>query len=382
MRKNILLFVMIVVMLSLFVNAEEIQLPDFYGSAKDVDSQIFSVTSIEGYGFSLSDEISNGDLIDLRVKFTVRSDNVHKVRLRVSGSGLRYYKYYYFNPPSSYDGRPFNKGSTYSVTVRDYPVERKSTANCGEKTNIYISQLNQNADGSYQNFAESSYQKDTTLVCDDVCSTVILDSRVCRSNDVQSEWRLHDCSTTWSIDEDCDYGCSNGECLPECTSDSQCGELESCSGRECVVTKDCVRDSQCNQGTICDLNLFTCINDAECNSDFECSELQKCQNQKCENVVCDGYVVNHECVVIPPNCNNNDCAIDEACLSESCQKLECGDNEVIENHQCVAQVECVNDQQCGNYATCVIGDTQSENQCVEYGFFEKIWRWIISLFIY
>ncbi|MGV8152146.1 MAG: DUF4215 domain-containing protein [Candidatus Nanoarchaeia archaeon] len=127
--------------------------------------------------------------------------------------------------------------------------------------------------------------------------------------------------------EDCEYGCFNGDCLPQCTKDSDCGgesySEEYCVGKNVVINHtmpECI-DNSCSSKTIpetieiCD---YRCEN-GECKEPV-CGDGNKEGNEECD----DGNIINgdgcsSECKTETAVCfKNSDCGINGWLGEESC----------------------------------------------------------------
>ena len=219
-----------------------------------------------------------------------------------------------------------------------------------------------NSDGTYRSDNEGYYNANTKLLCNDVCKYQILENNVCKDGNVQDKVIVNNCNLVWTIEEDCDFGCSNGVCEPECRSDLECGSGEYCSNDFC--------------------NKIPVTND--CNTNDDCDFSQKCAYKStgniCENLNCPygQYIVDHACVDKPYECSNSDCREDEACVNNVCSVLRCDDNTEPKNHACLPIIECTTNEQCGN-GVCKIGEKTSDNTCVQVNWFVRFLLFIVNL---
>jgi hypothetical protein len=110
---------------------------------------------------------------------------------------------------------------------------------------------------------------------------------------------------------DFEYGClsNNGDCYPfECFFDFECDQGHWCFENKCVSA-----DCSCGilEGGVCEK--------FECCSDLDCSLGLVCVDNICH---------------IPECVEDNDCLLNESCLSSSCTAVLCRDWEEVINHSC------------------------------------------------
>lgn len=142
----------------------------------------------------------------------------------------------------------------------------------------------------------------------EVCETVILGYKVCRSmnkcltgdecadNEV-CDWTgsYYDCVAVCTADADCEFGyrCVAGtpynrcEYANECQSDADCPAFRTCepSGNwmRCIISLGgglCLNDTNCDPSEYCDLSLGffgTCKSRDQCAMDADCGENMKCE---------------------------------------------------------------------------------------------------------
>lgn len=142
----------------------------------------------------------------------------------------------------------------------------------------------------------------------EVCETVILGYKVCRSmnkclsseecavNEV-CDWTgsYYDCVAVCAVDTDCDFGyqCVAGtpynrcEYANECQSDADCPAFRTCepSGNwmRCILSLGgglCLNDTNCDPSEYCDLSLGffgTCKSRDQCAMDADCGDNMKCE---------------------------------------------------------------------------------------------------------
>lgn len=142
----------------------------------------------------------------------------------------------------------------------------------------------------------------------EVCETVILGYKVCRSmnkcltsaecavNEV-CDWTgsYYDCVAVCAVDTDCNFGyqCVAGtpynrcEYANECQSDADCPAFRTCepSGNwmQCILSLGgglCLNDTNCDPSEYCDLSLGffgTCKSRDQCAMDADCGDNMKCE---------------------------------------------------------------------------------------------------------
>ncbi|MDP2925486.1 MAG: hypothetical protein Q8N99_03885 [Nanoarchaeota archaeon] len=145
---------------------------------------------------------------------------------------------------------------------------------------------------------------------------------------------------------DCNFGCSNGLCKPQCTTDSECSQNQICAQNSCVNII-CKNDLQCNDNNL--NTIDTCINPGTVNSNcnhtlltVRCSYDSECgtnsyKGQKfcMNNNVFDKYTT-YKC--------NNPGTISSTCTSNATDKLFESCSIRCLNGNCIA--ECITDNDC------------------------------------
>lgn len=131
--------------------------------------------------------------------------------------------------------------------------------------------------------------------CVRVCDAGFIGSPMCSGNTVVQQYQNSDCSTEIKTVESCTFSCQNSQCVePQCPS----------------VAPQPTSWSQCNNGEMFRTNY-------ECNADTSYQYRAFTETQDCE-------------------CGtSNQCQYDETCNSNVCTQLQCADNEVADNHECI-----------------------------------------------
>ena len=129
------------------------------------------------------------------------------------------------------------------------------------------------------------------------------EEKKCYSDDVY--W-YDSCGNREERDEECDYGCDNGQCedepIQDCTTATECG------------TNGYVSDNYCFESNVVkDFKTFTC-SVGECGNTIA-KQLQEICTKGCTNGVCDGS----PCI---PDCINKECGTDGC--SGSCGECDEG----------------------------------------------------------
>ncbi|MEM3121963.1 MAG: hypothetical protein QXH60_00785, partial [Candidatus Pacearchaeota archaeon] len=115
------------------------------------------------------------------------------------------------------------------------------------------------------------------LICEGKNVINVVKSPLCLANNL--------CSQTESRNfiQSCEFGCSNGECLPfigECRKDSDCDDgnrltIDSCVNNFCRhTTIQCTLNSDCNDGN--ELTIDSCVNNQCINAKVQCTQNRHC----------------------------------------------------------------------------------------------------------
>lgn len=198
-------------------------------------------------------------------------------------------------------------------------------------------------------------------------------------------WECQDIGVWWYT-ANCDYGCSNGECQQQQCTDHETkscsgnsvywfdscgdrqGEYERCESDETCQGNKCVRF--CQDGFIgsklCSgLDIVQQYQSSDCSTEIRTIETCQdgCENSQCidpqcptcpdptawsqcmeeemfrDNYKCD-VTTDYECKVFSEeqNCEcgtSGQCQYDEGCEDNVCVILECEENEIADNHECV-----------------------------------------------
>ena len=130
--------------------------------------------------------------------------------------------------------------------------------------------------------------------CVRFCEEGFIGSPLCSGNKVVQQYQLVDCSTDIRDVEVCTFGCQNSQCVdPQCPTCSQPTSW-----------------SQCVEGEMFRTNY-------ECNADtnYECRVFTETQACECGT--------------------SNQCGYDETCEDNVCVQLECSEEEIADNHECI-----------------------------------------------
>ena len=196
--------------------------------------------------------------------------------------------------------------------------------------------------------------------------------------------------------EYCDSGictdvCPSGKSVPECSSDSECGEDEICESGCCVDNKCdgkaiCSSNAECPTGYSCSAEgccEAICKNGAKtCSRETDCAEGQICTGGCCEfpcrycteDANCgSGYVCEGNCCA-KSECelcsSDGDCSSGEICVNECCVKPQCEAPECSNNEDCgenyVCNGGCCVDNGCDACTTdedCSLGQSCNSGCC-------------------
>lgn len=131
--------------------------------------------------------------------------------------------------------------------------------------------------------------------CTRVCEEGFIGSTLCSGNKIVQQYQLSDCSTEIRDVDNCQFGCENSQCIePQCSLTSpQPSAWSQCTNGEMSRT-----NYECNADTNYDYQSFTETESCECGTDGQCQ-------------------------------------YDETCESNVCVQLDCDDNEIADNHECI-----------------------------------------------
>jgi hypothetical protein len=164
------------------------------------------------------------------------------------------------------------------------------------------------------------------------------------------------------------YGLERGICynstfstlVAECTDNQMCYANESCENFDCLP----LNCSSCQY-----ISNHTCMN-YECCDASKCSYNATCVNHLCKEFNCKFYehIENHECTVlyceqdeqyINNTCVKFNCSTDEYYSNHRCKKLNCSDDEAIENHSC-SRINCSSIEYVSNHTCHKLNCKESE----------------------
>ena len=130
--------------------------------------------------------------------------------------------------------------------------------------------------------------------CVRFCEEGFIGSKLCSGLDIVQQYQLSDCSTEIRTIETCQHGCENSQCKdPKCPT---CSEPTSWS--------------QCE-----DKKMFRTNYKCDSSTGYECRSFTEEQSCECGT--------------------SGQCQYDEICEFNVCVKLECGENEIADNHKCI-----------------------------------------------
>ncbi|MBT4166240.1 hypothetical protein HOE04_04350 [archaeon] len=205
------------------------------------------------------------------------------------------------------------------------------------------------------NYAGSVCEEDSDCGDDD-----FVGDKFCKEENLYQNYREFDCENqgtaksdcTSEVDsklvENCEYGCDNGECLSECTKDSDCNSNEICNNNnECVevickTNQDCNDNNQytydtcTNPGTIqsnCNNEPITCLYDADCDDNNQFTQ-DTCTNPGTPQSSCNNQEI---------TCFNDlDCDDNDAYTFD-----ECENKGTINSYCSNTEINCINNNDCG-----------------------------------
>ncbi|MDD5193863.1 MAG: putative metal-binding motif-containing protein, partial [Candidatus Nanoarchaeia archaeon] len=185
--------------------------------------------------------------------------------------------------------------------------------------------------------------------------------------------------------ENCEYGCENGECLPQCQYDIDCG-LDFFSDNYCLnnsVFHDfhdfSCENEQCEEEIIPELAEtcdYLCEN-GECAG--ECSLNSDCGNESYSEEYCyNGNVVRDH---ITPLCSDNQCSneteiivVDECaygCGNAQCIEIICSSDSDCNDNNLYTYDECNNAGTANSYCSHTLVNCVTNNDCGPTGFIEN-----------
>jgi len=155
-------------------------------------------------------------------------------------------------------------------------------------------------------------------------------------------------------DDDCkdpDFPrCRDGECMPECVSDADCGGGQECRDNKCV-SPGCTIET-CPQGQWCNPDagpggVGECQDGCDQNSDCEAGQQCNYDTHVCVEDCCGGCNENQYCDTVECVCKdkcetNDDCPEDWECDTQSGQCQPAGAGQ--EGDPCTVDAECDTDQ--------------------------------------
>ncbi|MFA5857275.1 MAG: hypothetical protein WC867_07970 [Candidatus Pacearchaeota archaeon] len=156
----------------------------------------------------------------------------------------------------------------------------------------------------------------------------------------------------------CTYGCLDGACLPQCTTDLECSNGQVCINNQCVIT-GCKTNSDCGSngfvgGIYCktgdvyqDFKTYTCNNPSTPNAVCSSSISPKLKVDCIGGQTCS----NGECITPNIRCNNNS---------------ECNDNNPK------TEDKCINPGQANSYCTNLNITCSLDSDCGSNGFLNQL----------
>lgn len=186
-----------------------------------------------------------------------------------------------------------------------------------------------------------------------------------------------------SCTSDADCGplnsCRDNICKPQCANDNECAFNEKCLKGNCILT--CRVDNDCFLGHIClhNMCLFGCHGDEDCSASESCRDnrcINPCSESPCgPNAICQvsnqrascscgaGFVPNPTakiaCVRAPaqPCIQNRECPAGTTCIENACSAVCSTDNGCLSNERCdvttgVCRPLCRRDDDCRNGEIC------------------------------
>ena len=126
------------------------------------------------------------------------------------------------------------------------------------------------------------------------CDAGLMGSPICSGDKISQQYQFADCTTEIRNTDTCTFGCENAQCV-----DPQC---ESC--------EDPTAWSQCESGEMFRTN-YKCGAD----SDYRCESFTETQACECGTT--------------------GQCDYDETCESSVCVEVECSEDQIADNHECL-----------------------------------------------
>ncbi|MEW5896206.1 MAG: hypothetical protein AB1668_00805 [Nanoarchaeota archaeon] len=108
-----------------------------------------------------------------------------------------------------------------------------------------------------------------------------------------------------------------------------------------------------------------CTEAMACTIDKDCLADEYCEKGVCEKLDCGEcqYIDEHQCFNYTC-CLNEDCALEEQCLNHSCVRFQCAEEEFVSEHAC-QKLECAFDESVFNH-TCVKLECLDEEEAVNH----------------
>lgn len=134
--------------------------------------------------------------------------------------------------------------------------------------------------------------------CVRFCEEEFIGSKLCSGVDIVQQYQSSDCSTEIKTIETCQHGCENSQCkTPRCPTCSDPTEWSQCEDKKMFRS-----NYECSVATDYNCKIFTEEQSCECGTSGQCQ-------------------------------------YDETCESNICVTLECEENEVADNHECIEKSE-------------------------------------------
>jgi len=134
--------------------------------------------------------------------------------------------------------------------------------------------------------------------CVRFCQEGFIGSKLCSGLEIVQQYQLSDCTTEKRTVETCENGCENSQC----------------KNPQCPTCSTPTAWSQCSEG-----KMFRTNYECDSTTDYECRSFTEEQSCECGT--------------------SGQCQYDEICESNVCVTLECDENEIADNHECVGKSE-------------------------------------------
>ena len=134
--------------------------------------------------------------------------------------------------------------------------------------------------------------------CVRFCQEGFIGSKLCSGLEIVQQYQLRDCTTEIRTVETCEHGCENSQC----------------KNPQCPTCSTPTAWSQCSEG-----KMFRTNYECDSTTNYECRSFTEEQSCECGS--------------------SGQCQYDEVCESNVCVKLECEENEISDNHECVEKSE-------------------------------------------